>query len=258
LRRLDDDSDDDFDGYVDEEEVSHTNELGECSFSDRESISSLEDTDGIPEFLASSGCTQDTTSMSPLELFSLLVNDSMLEEVVKQTNIFQHFLDSENVPPKSRANLWCNKTHDIHELKEFLCIIIIMGLVHYPCIEDYWSTTWPFKSDAISSIMKRDRFCLLLRFLHLNDNSRYIQKGLDGHDPLYKIKPFTDAFLHNLKAAYIPGREISVDESMIGFKGRLGFLQYAPKKPTKWGLKAYVLADSLSGFNCNWILYTGT
>ena len=44
---------------------------------------------------------------------------------------------------------------------------------------------------------------------------------------------------------------------MIGFKGRLGFVQYMPKKPTKWGLKAFVLADGVTGYALNWKLYTG-
>ena len=50
---------------------------------------------------------------------------------------------------------------------------------------------------------------------------------------------------------------MSIDESMIGFKGRLSFLQYMPKKPTKWGMKAYVLADSKTGYTYSWRLYTG-
>ena len=29
-----------------------------------------------------------------------------------------------------------------------------------------------------------------------------------------------------------------------------------PKKPTKWGMKAFVLADAISGYTYNWILYT--
>ena len=48
-----------------------------------------------------------------------------------------------------------------------------------------------------------------------------------------------------------------MDEGMIGFKGRLWFLQYMPKKPTKWGMKAFVLADSATGYTYNWKLYTG-
>ena len=30
-----------------------------------------------------------------------------------------------------------------------------------------------------------------------------------------------------------------------------------PNKLQKWGLKAWVLADSLTGYVCNWKLYTG-
>ena len=44
---------------------------------------------------------------------------------------------------------------------------------------------------------------------------------------------------------------------MIGFKGRVNFLQYCPKKLTKWGLKAYVLADSETGYILNILPYTG-
>ena len=44
---------------------------------------------------------------------------------------------------------------------------------------------------------------------------------------------------------------------MVGFKGRLCFIQYLPKKPTKWGIKAYVLADSATGYVYSWRLYTG-
>ena len=40
------------------------------------------------------------------------------------------------------------------------------------------------------------------------------------------------------------------------FKGRLFFLQYLPKKPQKWGIKAWVLADSSNGYTWNWKLYT--
>ena len=43
-------------------------------------------------------------------------------------------------------------------------------------------------------------------------------------------------------------------ETMISFKGRLGFIQYMPKKPTKWGLKAFVLSDA---HIYNWNLYMG-
>ena len=97
-----------------------------------------------------------------------------------------------------------------------------------------------------------------MKFLHLSDNSQYIPKGQPGHDPLYKIRPLLTSLLANFQAAYTLHQELSIDEAMVGFKGRLSFIQYLPKKPTKWGIKAYVLADSKTGYVYNWRLYTGT
>ena len=96
-----------------------------------------------------------------------------------------------------------------------------------------------------------------MRFLHLNDNSKY-KKGEPGHDPLYKLWPFLTPLIANFQSSYTLHREVSVDESMIGFKGRLGFIQYMPKKPTEWGMNAFVLSDAHTGYIFNWHLYTGT
>ena len=44
---------------------------------------------------------------------------------------------------------------------------------------------------------------------------------------------------------------------MIGFRGRFGAKQYIPNKPTKYGVKAFTLADSLNGYILDVLLYTG-
>lgn len=105
--------------------------------------------------------------------------------------------------------------------------------------------------------MTRDRFSLVLKFLHLADNEKYIPRGQPGYDALYKLRPFLEPLIANFQGCYVLHRELSVDEAMIGFKGRLVFIQYLPNKPTKWGMKAYVLADSSTGYVWNWRLYTG-
>ena len=65
--------------------------------------------------------------------------------------------------------------------------------------------------------MSRDWFSLLLRFLHLNDSTKYIPKGQPGYDPLYKLRPLVDPLIANFKAAFNLGCEIAVDEEMIGY-----------------------------------------
>ena len=39
---------------------------------------------------------------------------------------------------------------------------------------------------------------------------------------------------------YQPGRELSVDEMMIGTRRRITFRQYLPKKPAQFGIKVFV------------------
>lgn len=46
---------------------------------------------------------------------------------------------------------------------------------------------------------------------------------------------------------------MAIDESMIGTKARVSFLQYLPKKP----VKVWVLSDSKTGYIYNFKIYTG-
>ena len=47
---------------------------------------------------------------------------------------------------------------------------------------------------------------------------------------------------------YSPHQQVSIDESMIGTKCRLSFIQYMPQKPTKWGIKVWVCSDARNGY----------
>ena len=46
-------------------------------------------------------------------------------------------------------------------------------------------------------------------------------------------------------------------KAMIPFKGKLGFKQYLKDKPTKWGIKLFVLADATNGYVKKIQRYTG-
>ena len=103
----------------------------------------------------------------------------------------------------------------------FTCIIIL-------CRSD-WSTSWPYQNDNFRTIMSSHCFELLLNFLHLNDSRKQPAWGEPGYDKLYKVCPLLDAAVKNFQSCYTPTENLPTDESMIGFKGRLAFLQYMPK-----------------------------
>ena len=52
---------------------------------------------------------------------------------------------------------------------------------------------------------------------------------------------------------------VTVDELMVGYKGKYcPIRQYLPKKPTKWGIKIWCLADADSKYVYTWDVYTGS
>ena len=63
-----------------------------------------------------------------------------------------------------------------------------------------------------------------------------------------EIQPFIDLLVPIIQENYTAHREVAVDESVTTFKGRVSFRQYLKDKPNPWGIKAYVLSDSTTGY----------
>ena len=63
-------------------------------------------------------------------------------------------------------------------------------------------------------------------------------------------------YLLSFLSQYHTHEELSVDEAMIPFKGRLSIKQYMKDKPTKWGIKVFVLADSKTSYTVRLQVYT--
>jgi hypothetical protein len=58
--------------------------------------------------------------------------------------------------------------------------------------------------------------------------------------------------------AWVAYSFLALDESMIRCNSRFcSWRQYLPRKPIKWGIKAYVLACSVGTFCLSWSIYTG-
>ncbi len=88
----------------------------------------------------------------------------------------------------------------------------------------------------------------LTRYLLFADNAKGLPHTDPSYDKLWKIREIMEVIKLRCKEIYTPGKCVSVDESMIGTRGRLSFLQYLPKKPTKWGIKVWVCSESKTGY----------
>ena len=80
--------------------------------------------------------------------------------------------------------------------------------------------------------------------------------AVDKSDKLWKLRGSMDLLLVKFQDLYEVNGFVTVDESMVKFKGRLAW-QYLPMKPVKWGVKVWVMAESKTGYVNNFQVYTG-
>ena len=130
-----------------------------------------------------------------------------------------------------------------------------MGIVYKPGIPMYWTTKELLNTPIFSKIMSRKRFQLILKFLHFNDNT------LDNHnnkdrDRLHKVRPLIEIVRRRCYDVYCPDKKLSVNESLVLFKGRVKFRQYIKTKRVKFGIKLYELT-TFDGIALGFFIYCG-
>ena len=156
----------------------------------------------------------------------------------------------------NRMDRWYDVT--CGEMKVFIGLVILMGTLKKPKIEDYWSTMRVIQTPYFNEHMTRNRFQAILSQFHLADNAEYnVPVNDPTHDRLYKLRPFLDICTRRFKEVYTPGENVAVDEACIPWKGRLGYRQYNPNKPNKFHVKIFEVCDSETGYVSAFEIYTG-
>jgi hypothetical protein len=96
-----------------------------------------------------------------------------------------------------------------------------------------------------------------IEMTEITDNKKMSPRTSNKYSKTYKVDEFLEILQNNFKKNYTLGEHVSVDESMIKFKGRCSLKQYLPKKPIKRGFKIWTLADSTNGYVYDFRIYKG-
>lgn len=163
------------------------------------------------------------------------------ENIVSQTNLYTEtvFL-SESTKEKSRITHW--KPVTVSEMKTFLGLWLHMGNIKINRLQDYWKIDDLHDLPVFRRCMGRNRFFLIMRCLHLAENPERGEAGFG--DRLHKIRSFQDYIHNKMEELYYPTKDLSLDESMVLWRGRLPFRQFIKgKKKHKYGVKLHILAE---------------
>ncbi|XP_063041039.1 piggyBac transposable element-derived protein 4-like [Engraulis encrasicolus] len=193
---------------------------------------------------------------SALDFLSLFLDDAFWNLLTVETNRYaQQFLASHELLPSSRFHGWYDVT--VPEMKAFIALHLSMGLVEKHEISDYWGEFETTQTPGFGKVMSRNRFQIILSFLHFTNNDNYIERGQPGYDRIFKVRPIIDIVIPKFSAVYGPRKQLSLDEMTIAFKGRSTLKLYNPNKPDKYGYKVFVLSEAKSGYVLEWSMYTG-
>lgn len=192
--------------------------------------------DNMDNTFSDSANVMNGIEQSEIHFFETIFDHRILSNIVTETNRYAKQNNSKD---------WTDVT--LIEMKAFIGCLIVMGIHQLPALKHYWSSDPFLHVEAVASVMTANRFKKIVENLHCNDNDTQPPKTDPKFDKLHKVKPMVDVLNENIRKVYKPSDVVTVDESMIPFKGRYALKQYMPKKPVKWGYKVWCLCDAYTG-----------
>lgn len=192
-----------------------------------------------------------TQEEKPVDYFMLMMNQNLLNVIVSRTNEYGQ-IQKEKAIQNKETNKRVVKWRDtsLNEIKQFLAVVLYMGLVHLPSIPDYWSRSPLYCNKIIPSIISRNRFQILLNSIHFGSLKE------DKTNKLWKVQESLDIIKKTIKESRIPGKNLVVDESIVPYQGRLGIKQYLPAKRHRFGIKLFKICDEV-GYIYDFIVCKG-
>lgn len=178
----------------------------------------------------------------PVSSFLIFVTDEIMLNIVSMTNL------------QGRRTIENWKDVDSDELRAYVGLLILAGV--YRSKHESTLSLWNEKTGRIvfRATMSEKRFHHIGRALRFDDK---LSRPRRNSGKLAPISQIWDMWTRRLEMMFFPGREICVDEQLVPFRGRCGFRQYMPKKPSKYGLKIWAACDVDTSYAWRLQLYTG-
>jgi len=161
-------------------------------------------------------------TLNPLDYFMNYFPEGEFEKMAKYTNIYA----------KQKNKLDFHDTTS-SEMKVFVGVHLLIGCLKHTRIRLYWTSD--FRVNLIADSISRNRYFELQSYFHVINNDEI---PVNNEDKFIKIRPLYDSLLKHCKT--LPkNTNLSIDEQIIKFKGKLGIKQYMKGKPCLWGINNF-------------------
>jgi hypothetical protein len=184
------------------------------------------------------------------DCWNCLIDDSMLINIVACTN--EYIATIQDKYSRERDSRFT----DVIEIKAFFGLLYLAGV--YRASRLNLKELWDTQGNGIEKfrlVMGLKRFMFLKRCLRFDSKcSRAERRKVDK---LAAIREVFQQFVENCKKSYCLGENCTIDEMLVGFRGKCPFRQYIPSKPNKYGIKVFCLTDARMLYTYNMEIYPG-
>lgn len=187
----------------------------------------------------------------PVEIWRAFFDPSILEIIVQHTNA--HIRDF--AEGKYSRDTYTKPT-DAIEIEALIGLLYLCGVKksNRLACEEIFATDGS-SAELFRLTMSMQRFLFLLRHLRFDDHQTRIER--QTIDKLAPIREIFQKVVANYKDKFSPSEMLTVDEMLVGFRGKCSFRQYIPSKPAKYGVKIFALADAKMFYTLNMEVYVG-
>lgn len=186
---------------------------------------------------------------TPLNVFEYLFTPRVLNHILECSNNYGEWLTNTNKPKTRNSRSAIFRPIAAEELKAFFGLCLLQGQMATTNMRRYFSyTDVLYYHPFFAYVMSGRRFESILRVLCCAAPNA---KGKE------KAQPLINMLISNYQETYNPTRELSIDESLLHFRGRLAFRVYIKNKKDRYGIKFFELTTS-DGYLLNMEMYSGT
>ena len=144
----------------------------------------------------------------------MFITDELIDYITEETNKYavQYFAANPTMGSLALARSWIDVTAT--EIKKAFTLCLLMGVVQKPQLYLYWSLDPLLKASIFNVVMPRNRFQVIIAFLHFADNSDY---GVNDPncDRLYKVRDVIEYIFDRFKSVYVPNEFVCIDEELF-------------------------------------------
>ena len=195
-------------------------------------------------------------AQTPIDSFNLFFTDKMIEKIVTHTNDvietamerFADLLEESDKYPHFRKV-------DKMDISAFIGLLYLRAAFRLNLQETLEIWNHESAHDIFAATMSYNRFQFIRRFITFDDKSTRGDRWKS--DKFACLRELFEMMNEQNSKRRFPSPLLAVDETLYPYHGSIGFKQYNPSKPAKYGLLYRSLCDSSVSYTYYTLPYAG-